>query len=231
MVIKSLQQLLEGKPLPEQTLTELEKWAEQYPYHLSPNLIRLLNERFEGPLEYDAHELNRIAFFMADRRQLFALIEGDGIPIQVNASEFDKDESVRTSLQETIEKDKSLIPTFDLKESLASSDEEISSLGDFLASLSKVSSIDEPIKSATMDGDFLTVIQSREVQGILERSKSSKSVEISSQLVSETYASILRNQGKYNEAIAVYKELMIQNPKKKRFFALQIEELQKNLSR
>ena len=60
MVIKSLQQLLEGKPLPEQTLTELEKWAEQYPYHLSPNLIRLLNERFEGPLEYNAHELNRM---------------------------------------------------------------------------------------------------------------------------------------------------------------------------
>ena len=144
-----------------------------------PNLIRLLNERFEGPLEYNAHELNRIAFFMADRRQLFALIEGDGIPIQVNASEFDKDESVSTSLQETIETDKPLIPTFDLKESLASSDEEISSLGDFLASLSKVSSIDVPIKSATMDGDFLTVIQSREVQGILERSKSSKSAEIS----------------------------------------------------
>ena len=36
-------------------------------------------------------------------------------------------------------------------------------------------------------------------------------------------------KGKYNEAIAVYKELMIQNPKKKRFFALQIEELQKKL--
>ena len=45
--------------------------------------------------------------------------------------------------------------------------------------------------------------------------------------VSETYATILRSQGRYEEAIGVYKQLMLENPKKKRFFADQIDELQK----
>ena len=77
-------------------------------------------------------------------------------------------------------------------------------------------------------GDFITVIQSKEVQSILDRSKKAKSNAVSDDLVSETYASILRGQGKYDEAISVYQKLIIQNPKKKRFFAIQIEELQKN---
>ena len=227
MVIDCLQQLFEGNPLSEKTLTDLERWAEQYPYHLSPNLIRLWNERLGGPVECDEDKLNRIAFFMADRVQLYTLVEGDGLQAQANPSAINHASDNAKKSPKVIETKKTSIPIFDLQETMTSSDTEITSLGEFLASLSKETLVEQPMKTSTMDGDFITVIQSKEVQGILDRSKKAKSNAVSDDLVSETYASILRSQGKYDEAISVYQKLIIQNPKKKRFFAIQIEELQK----
>ena len=46
--------------------------------------------------------------------------------------------------------------------------------------------------------------------------------------VSETYAKILADQGKIQEAIAIYKELSIKYPKKSSSFARQIEKLKSN---
>jgi len=55
-----------------------------------------------------------------------------------------------------------------------------------------------------------------------------KSVPVSSFAVSETYAKILAQQGKIDEAIMVYKELSIKYPKKSSSFARQIEKLKSN---
>jgi len=46
--------------------------------------------------------------------------------------------------------------------------------------------------------------------------------------VSETYAKILTNQGKLEQAISIYKELSIKYPKKSSIFARQIEKLKPN---
>lgn len=46
--------------------------------------------------------------------------------------------------------------------------------------------------------------------------------------VSETYAKILANQGKLEQAISIYKELSIKYPKKSSIFARQIEKLKPN---
>lgn len=55
-----------------------------------------------------------------------------------------------------------------------------------------------------------------------------KSVPVSSFAISETYAKILAQQGKIDEAIKVYKELSIKYPKKSSSFARQIEKLKSN---
>ena len=99
MVAHCLQQLFEGKTLTEKTLIELERWAEQYPYHLSPTLIRLWNDRLEGSLDYDESQLNRLAFFMADRRQLFALVKGEGIPADNETVTLAKKETELRAMQ------------------------------------------------------------------------------------------------------------------------------------
>ena len=216
MVVDCLQQLFQGNPLPEKTLTQLEHWAEQHPYHLSPSLIRLWNERLESQLNYDERQLNRLAFFMADRGQLFALVKGEGIPAE-NSTVIHEEEK---------ESNKPSIPTFDLQETLSSSDTEITSLGDFLASLAAEVPI-QPRPASAMDGDLEAVLRSEDIQAIIHRSKIKKTEHTPKGFVSETYATILRSQGRYEEAIEVYKQLMLENPKKKRFFADQIDELLK----
>ena len=226
MVAHCLQQLFEGKTLTEKTLIKLERWAEQYPYHLSPTLIRLWNDRLEGALDNDESKLNRLAFFMADRRQLFALVKGEGIPEDNVTVTLAKKELTKSDVIDAKQEGRHSIPSFDLEESLESSDKEISSLGDFLASLAAEVPIQPPTPSA-MDGDLETVLSSEDVQAIIQRSKTNRKESKPKEFVSETYATILRSQGRYEEAIEVYNQLIIENPKKKRFFADQIEELLK----
>ena len=226
MVVDCLQQLFQGNPLPEKTLTELEHWAEQYPYHLSPSLIRLWNERLESQLDYDERQLNRLAFFMADRGQLFALVKGEGIPAESSTVIQDEEKATKEDSIEKNEPSTPPIPTFDLLETLSSSDTEITSLGDFLASLAAEVPI-QPRPASTMDGNLEAVLRSEDIQAIIHRSKIKKTENTPKGFVSETYATILRSQGRYEEAIEVYKQLMFENPKKKRFFADQIDELLK----
>ena len=226
MVVDYLHQLFQGKSLTEKNLTELEHWAEQNPYHLSPSLIRLWNEQLDGPLERDESELNRLAFFMADRGQLYTLIKGKGLHAESSANGIIRvieSEKETTKLNETHQPS---IPTFGLQETLSSSDKEITSLGDFLASLTSEIPI-QTRPSSAMDGDLEAVLGSEDIQAIIQRSKTNKKENTSKGFVSETYATILRSQGRYEEAIEVYKQLMLENPKKKRFFANQIDELLK----
>ena len=226
MVVDCLQRLFQGEILPEKTLTELEHWAEQYPYHLSPSLIRLWNERLDSSLEYDASQLNRFAFFMADRGQLFALVKGEGISGENPAVLRDEEKATEEGYVAVHEPSEPSIPIFDLQETLSSFDTEISSLGDFLASLA--TEVPTPPRQASaMDGDLEAVLRSEDIQAIIQRSKIKKSENTPKGFVSETYATILRSQGRYEEAIKVYNQLMLANPKKKRFFADQIDELLK----
>ena len=71
------------------------------------------------------------------------------------------------------------------------------------------------------------MLSSEDVQAIIQRSKTNRKESKPKEFVSETYATILRSQGRYEEAISVYNQLIIENPKKKRFFADQIEEILK----
>jgi hypothetical protein len=80
----------------------------------------------------------------------------------------------------------------------------------------------EAKKSSHQLEDFL-------VNAIQKKQKlKQKSVPVSSFAISETYAKILAQQGKIDEAIKVYKELSIKYPKKSSSFARQIEKLKSN---
>ena len=163
---------------------------------------------------------------MADRGQLFALVKGEGIRAESSTVIQDEEKATKEDSIEENEPSTPPIPSFDLQETLSSSDTEITSLGDFLASLAA----EVPIQSrpaSTMDGDLEAVLRSEDIQALFHRSKIKKKENTPKGFVSETYATILRSQGRYEEAIEVYKQLMFENPKKKRFFADQIDELLK----
>lgn len=54
------------------------------------------------------------------------------------------------------------------------------------------------------------------------------SIEREDALVSESLAEVYRLQGKYEQAISMYKKLILLNPKKRVYFADKIEQIQKN---
>lgn len=81
----------------------------------------------------------------------------------------------------------------------------------------------EAKKSSHQLEDFLVDAIERK-----QKRKQQKSVPESPFAISETYAKILAQQGKYEEAIHVYKELSIKYPKKSSTFARQIEKLKSN---
>ena len=56
---------------------------------------------------------------------------------------------------------------------------------------------------------------------------SESSTALKGDLITESYAKILANQGRFDKAIEVYQKLFAKNPEKKAYFATKIEELQK----
>lgn len=58
---------------------------------------------------------------------------------------------------------------------------------------------------------------------------SESSTKLQKPLITESYSRILVRQGKFNDAINVYRELIVTNPEKSTYFAAKIEELKKKL--
>jgi tetratricopeptide (TPR) repeat protein len=58
---------------------------------------------------------------------------------------------------------------------------------------------------------------------------SQRSTTLKGPLLTESYAKILSRQGRFDQAIEVYKKLLVKNPEKSTYFAEKIADLQKKM--
>jgi len=77
----------------------------------------------------------------------------------------------------------------------------------------------EPRIQPTRQGDLIV-----EVEDLSERSTT-----LNGPLVTESYAKILSRQGRFEQAIEVYKKLLVKNPEKSAYFAEKIADLEKKM--
>jgi len=77
----------------------------------------------------------------------------------------------------------------------------------------------EPRIQPTRQGDLIV-----EVEDLSERSTT-----LNGPLVTESYAKILSRQGRFQQAIEVYKKLLVKNPEKSAYFAEKIADLEKKM--
>ncbi len=77
----------------------------------------------------------------------------------------------------------------------------------------------EPRIQPTRQGDLIV-----EVEDLSERSTT-----LNGPLVTESYAKILSRQGRFEQAIEVYKKLLVKNPEKSAYFAEKIAYLEKKM--
>ncbi|MCQ2273859.1 MAG: hypothetical protein MJZ86_03590 [Bacteroidales bacterium] len=85
------------------------------------------------------------------------------------------------------------------------------------------------ILSNFLEKDAGMVPSNEPIDDIPVQELAKKSISTNESLESETLAIILKNQGKYEQSLAMYEKLLVNNPEKSSIFAVQIAELKDRL--
>ena len=240
--------------LNKETLYELRMMLTRYPYFQSLRLLYLKNLYLLHDISFGA-ELRKAILYVADRRTLFYLIEGDKYALQSHKKKAVADEMPEPGLN--LDRTLTLIDAF-----LATVPEEVTSqtsldyTTDYTAYLLQepdVSiSVEEQADTPKLQGfelidDFIEKSEAdaglklpplpeqsfvaRDISEI--ESGTSDSVEMHSEVdeddscFTETLAKIYVKQRRYSKALEIIKKLSLKYPKKNAYFADQIRFLEK----
>ncbi|MDR0657655.1 MAG: tetratricopeptide repeat protein [Mediterranea sp.] len=227
--------------LDKDTLYKLRTLLTRYPYSQSLRLLYLKNLYLLHDIAFGA-ELRKSAFYVADRRVLFYLIEGDKYQLsghkressvaQVQQEEPGLDRTLSLidaflmSAPETDALQDRLDYTIDYMASLPVSAEE--SGHDALPPLRGQDLIDEFIAKAESGPSMKLKPLDEEEEAALERPSFAYSEEDEEDTCfTETLARIYIKQRRYPKALEIIKKLSLKYPKKNAYFADQIRFLEK----
>ena len=230
MISANLQQWIQHpETLNKDTLYELRTLVTRYPYFQSLRLLYLKNLYLLHDISFGA-ELRKAILYVADRRKLFYLIEGERYilkPRKKNALPETEVLEEEPSLDRTL----SLIDAF-----LATVPEEVSAqtsldyATDYTTYLLQEDDTPELEETPKLRGHEL-------IDGFIERSEEETSIhEKKAQMrltaqddscLTETLAKIYVKQHRYSKALEIIKKLSLKYPKKNAYFADQIRFLEK----
>ncbi len=257
MTSAHLQQWIQHpETLDRDTLYELRTLVARYPYFQSLRLLYLKNLYLLHDINFGA-ELRKAVLYVADRRVLFYLIEGDRYTLQAQKSPLfsskvmDEEPSVDRTLS-LIDAFLSTVPeenipsmeldyAMDYTSYLLQDEEEAES--------SEASQTDTKVETQKLRGhelidDFIlksesagkpekeAVISEKEVELPEEKEENESSVpasneELDDSCFTETLAKIYIKQRRYDKALEIIKKLSLNYPKKNAYFADQIRFLEK----
>lgn len=240
--------------LNKETLYELRNLVIRYPYFQSARLLYLKNLYLLHDISFGA-ELRKAVLYVADRRTLFYLIEGDAYQLQPKKGQQD---ALNLDIAEPgVDRTMSLIDAFlaTIPEEQSASDACLTDYSmDYTAFLMNEEDKSQTVESSMLRGQelidsFIEQSNLAESQPILssevvkneesvvqvqkneiefkEDEKNDTETDLDSTFFTETLAKIYVKQHRYDKALEIIKKLSLNYPKKNAYFADQIRFLEK----
>lgn len=217
----------------EMSLNALRRIVDRYPYFQPARLLYLRNLYQLHDQAFDK-ELRRAAIYIADRKALFMLIEGDNYRLSSHKAQVAKFEN-----EDVADRTGSLIDSFlsNLPKEKPRRQVQVDASTDYIAYLMQNTSENDSADIAPRmqhqdlidnfigQGDRRIVLSdSNETEGMVRLDAADNSEE---EYFTLTLAKIYIKQEKYTKALEIIRKLSLKYPKKNRYFADQIRFLEK----
>ena len=220
--------------LNEQTLSELKSIVEEYPYFHTAHLLLAKNRYLTAPGEFKKH-LHETATFCADRKRLFYLINSDKYTAFFQKPETSGDDDrTRTLLdsyltnfadrEEEVPHVASNIISSDYLTYVQNFEGDFTSEGESDGEDSEVPEEKNELKHQDIIDSFLEKAETNETlfsptAALQESTRRTDTETDGGGFLTETLARIYIKQKKYEQALAIIRQLSLNFPKKSAYFA------------
>lgn len=189
----------------------LRRARDSHPYSAPLQVLALLADKANGAALWEKQSLPRVAQYMADPSLLYGLLEAQ------------PKSAVRPQPLKPAK-----APTVPLAPAKAETRTQEMDILQEINSYQEVSFKTAPksvILSNFLEKDGGIVLDENGFEEVSVQELAKKSVQADNSIGTETLAVILEQQGKFEQAVAIYEKLIVKNPEKSSTFALQIAAL------
>lgn len=218
------------------TLSNLRRLVEEYPYFQPARLLYLRNLYQLHDTAFDK-ELRKASFYLTDRTMLFMLIEGENYklePVKKNHAKVKEEKSATERTGSLIDSFLANIPEEKPKRRVKAdaSTDYMAYLMQTEGTLSRVETAptmrhQDLIDSFIDQGDGRIVLPDQPDEELQIPVVADENISNDESYFTETLAKIYIKQGRYTKALEIIRRLSLKYPKKNRYFADQIRFLEK----
>ena len=244
MISVNLQQWIQHpETLNRDTLYELRNLLARYPYFQTLRLLYLKNLYILHDINFGA-ELRKAVLYIADRRKLFQLIEGERFVIQSRKKEVGLTEVLKeeptvdrtltlidaflSTIPEEVISQTSLDYSMDYTTYLLEEDSPTDEPSEEAPKLKGYELIDDFIEKSESDAPlYMKPLKEEAAVPVTLSEEISEEEEEDDSCFTETLAKIYVKQQRYSKALEIIKKLSLKYPKKNAYFADQIRFLEK----